>query len=584
MTSSVTIAAPALELVLELGGALSAVSPEQHRSLERRATVEIETLLAALGVAPGCRIRVEAGVRHEPLCVRFGARVLVAPPQLTEQLWQALLPEWDRDAQSMADALAAVAVDESEARQELLHTFLSALAVETLKLRPQRLLRPPDVERVATALRLRAPESTLATDLARLTRILSEPLAEGIACSPADPNFLAALSDADGEGSEDQLVESLISALRMHTAEVRVEREYLEALLERDLEEAIPLPGSAPRATELFYLMSDGLFYELGIRVPPVILVPDASLPPLTCRVCVSKATGPLIGLLPLDRVLTTAEPADLKEHGIAARSARNPANGNAASVAPAQDAARIDALGFNVWTPFEYLILVLSDGLRRKAAHLVDCETIEYELSQLDHAFPDLVRGALSCVPLARLTAVTRGLLRENVSVRNLRTILERMIGFCMSLANDPHIADTVDANVGALEFVRMGLRAAINAALADGSTLFLYLLAPEIEARLKQHFGSADSPVPLGEQQLDDLRDAIAGEIHPDRQQAVLLTHNSLRFALHDLLRDTLPHVAVLAWEEVAPQWVVEPLARIEIPQSWKAATESAKEELAG
>ncbi|HEV2039594.1 MAG TPA: hypothetical protein VGT81_06035, partial [Casimicrobiaceae bacterium] len=96
-------------------------------------------------------------------------------------------------------------------------------------------------------------------------------------------------------------------------------------LLERDVEEPIPLSGATARATELFYPMSDGLFHELGIRLPPIVLVADDTLPARCCRICIDDAPGPLLALIALDTVLVNVPREDLEREKIAARRARNP-------------------------------------------------------------------------------------------------------------------------------------------------------------------------------------------------------------------------------------------------------------------
>ena len=119
-------------------------------------------------------------------------------------------------------------------------------------------------------------------------------------------------------------------------------------------------------------MLSDGLFYELGVRFPSI---------EFRC----SSDTGetnyyhilvwgiPLVGgELRKDRWFFGASPATLQGAGIAAESAINPANGNIggwvsdSSLEKAR--AYADELGIHYWRPFEYVVLHLAAVFRVNA------------------------------------------------------------------------------------------------------------------------------------------------------------------------------------------------------------------------
>ncbi len=76
-----------------------------------------------------------------------------------------------------------------------------------------------------------------------------------------------------------------------------------------------------------------------------------------------------------------------------------------------------------------------LDDGvgaeLRRQAGRLLGIEDVEWALARLDEVFSALVSAVLERVALGDLTRVLRALLEEQVSTRDLRALLERLVQY---------------------------------------------------------------------------------------------------------------------------------------------------------
>ena len=95
------------------------------------------------------------------------------------------------------------------------------------------------------------------------------------------------------------------------------------------------------------------------------------------------------------------------------------------------------------------YFILCLADTLRRHGACFVDSKAALASIEALELASPALVKAARLHLSDERVTRVLRGLAAEQISVRNLRQILEALLEF------------DVDARSGdVLEFVRASLQ----------------------------------------------------------------------------------------------------------------------------
>jgi FHIPEP family len=538
-----------LSLVIEPGSALSALAESEvfARDLENEAAVEFNIALEKLGLGPGSEVCVRFRNSDQWLRLSLEERQLVFPKALPVQLWRALTMDDNVGIDGIIQALNEKLASHDTEQRRVVIRFLAGLAVEAAKLRPEHLLRRSDVERITRVLTERGLRSTMGEG-PDLQLPLHELLGLGIACSPANEVLLEALSQlAPWAGPVDEFVEWLITTLRPQRIEVRVQRDYLEELLNRDIEIPLMLESATDSAPEATKQLAERLFNEMGLRLPPVVLAPADELPPRCCRVSIADLPGPLVALPPPDRAL-------------------------------------VNALGL----PFEYLVLVLEAQIRAAAPRLVDLEAVEYELAEHYQVFPALVDAALGSLRLPQLTSVIRGLLREGLSVRNLRVILERMMAFtavsaptadrlCLDdrlLLDErvfPHAVDTPEAR---LQFVRIGLRHAISARCGQDHTISAFLLTRELENNIVEHLASLSrdsTPLPNGTQ-LDTLRDTISHEMTVE-EHSVLLTSSSLRLWFYNLLRDGLPRVSVLAREEVAPEWSLRTIKRIRPPAAWLA-----------
>jgi hypothetical protein len=80
---------------------------------------------------------------------------------------------------------------------------------------------------------------------------------------------------------------------------------------------------------------------------------------------------------------------------------------------------------------PFSSLAGGVGAELRRQAGRLLGIEDVEWALARLEEVFPKLVAATLERVALGDLTRVLRALLEEQVSIRDLRAILERLVQY---------------------------------------------------------------------------------------------------------------------------------------------------------
>jgi type III secretion protein V len=375
---------------------------------------------------------------------------------------------------------------------------------------------------------------------------------------------------AAGDGKPEELRERLLDALVRERVELHVPAGY-----------APRLGSGVPDAdgSDLLGFAAEGLLVELGVAFPPfafagpvredVFTVTLNHLPTLPTR------------LLEEDECLVNDTAERLALAGVEARATVNPATEQPASIAPLADRDRLDATGLTTWDPPGFLILTLADALRRHAGCFVTSTMIDARLDALAVAAPALVNAARQTVPPARLTALTRALVSEQVSIQDLRAVLERLIDLAYTgpaegrwaLLDDPAFTepwprlDAAASDVQLVRFVRAGLRRRIVHKQARGTaTLVVYLLDPQIEQRLREDDGQP------GEAYEQRLLDAIGHEMSclpPTAMVPAILTQGDVRAAVRATLRATYPRIPVLAYDELTTDLNVQPVARITLAE---------------
>lgn len=205
-----------------------------------------------------------------------------------------------------------------------------------------------------------------------------------------------------------------------------------------------------------------------------------------------------------------------------------------------------------------------LGELLRRRAAWFISMRTVEEMSDRLEVVLPDTMRTVRERYPLEWLTAVARAAVDEGTSLRNLATVLDRLLDL------DPHpSADTyrmregsppqVDRGTGdlpaprdAVALVRQRLREEV-ARTTTAAEVLVHRLPPELEERL-------DVAVRAGAPSAADA-EAAAAEAREVAWDGLPLVAPSLalRGWLRDTLRGELPELEVVALTEYPPALTV-------------------------
>jgi len=205
---------------------------------------------------------------------------------------------------------------------------------------------------------------------------------------------------------------------------------------------------------------------------------------------------------------------------------------------------------GFTVVDPATVLSTHLSELIKNHAAEFLGRQELQYMLDRLAKTHPKVVDDLVpALLPLGAVLQVLRGLLREQVSIRDLLTILE-------ALAD--HAPRTQDPEL-LTEYARQSLGRQIAAQYRDhaGMVHYIALNRPTEELiRTGLRNDGTGSQLVMDPMRAQELLRRIGGEV--ERHAAaqilpVILAAPSIRAAVRRLVERALPQVAVLSPSEL-------------------------------
>jgi len=234
---------------------------------------------------------------------------------------------------------------------------------------------------------------------------------------------------------------------------------------------------------------------------------------------------------------------------------------------------ARAEAAGLTLVDPPSVVTTHLSELLRRNAHELLGRQEAQELLAITGKETPKLVEDVVpGTVTLGELVRVLRGLLREGVSIRDFRTILEAVADAA------PRSKETS----WLVEQARRRLARQVTSRVAsEGGVVKAITLDRPTEDALRQSLGTCDGEPALAPD-VEMARRLIASlESHAQRLATaglpvVMLAPPDLRRPLFDFASRFVPDLWVIAARELVPGTSVEPAGVVQVshPQLQNAA----------
>jgi flagellar biosynthesis protein FlhA len=294
--------------------------------------------------------------------------------------------------------------------------------------------------------------------------------------------------------------------------------------------------------------LRQSLAQQLGFIVPPIHITDNVRL---KAREYVVALRGVEIARWEMLQDHLMAISSEGSPRPLAGTPTKEPAFGVAAIWIPTALQNQALASGYAVVDQTSVLATHLAEVVKQHAYELLTRQETKRLLDRLAESHPKLVEELVpKILSLGEVQKVLQQLLREQVSVRDLPSILETLLDTAPSSKNPVTLVESVRQALG---------RALVRPLLTDGG-LRVVTLDHTLEEELARAFGGPQAPAataalqpPFARRILEGMR-RIAGE-QVSVASPVLMCSTPARYHLKRLLEPFLPKVVVLSPLEIPP-----------------------------
>ncbi|MCP4502551.1 MAG: flagellar biosynthesis protein FlhA [Deltaproteobacteria bacterium] len=294
---------------------------------------------------------------------------------------------------------------------------------------------------------------------------------------------------------------------------------------------------------------------ELGIVLPPVHLKDSLGIDADEYRVSLRGleiAAGKAFG----DRFMVL-DPAG-NDPSVMGISATEPTFGLPARWVSGEQRGEAEAKGYTVIDSASVLTTHLGELLRKNAYDLVGRQETQELLDVIKLTAPRLVDEVVpQVISLGELAQVVRGLLREGVSVRDFKSILEAVADASVRSKEEHHL----------VEAARLRLRRQITSQVAEEREVKAITLDRITENALRQTLGQSDGEIIIAPD-VETARKLItsleeqAAQLASAGYPTVVLAPPDLRRPIFNFASRFIPDLWVISARELTPGTQVEPV----------------------
>jgi hypothetical protein len=601
---------PEIPVLVELDTAIAALSQAPGmEEFQQRLASGLGELVRSLNLPGEPRVKVYIADNPRLIGVRVHGASLVYSTKIMEQLWLAMAPTDLHPLLAIPQLPGSAApravwyqtyIDDlmnasGEADWTLAFDYLAALVTHIIAEQPASLVSRDQVEVFLQDGISQMGHVELAQTqeaIPQLEMLLKLLLDLGV--SPSEPSRLLYVYLA-GPALERSIADSMEAAftrLRSNRIEIQIHPQdlpgYFLELVDGELLSVYDEQVDQV-IQEVFRYLEEEIFEELGILLPDLVWAPSDKLRPGTISFKINHLSGTPFRALQPDELLVNETVDRLAQEGITSRLMINPTNQQKAAVVAKDQREPLESMGHATWDSPAYLVLALASEIRRLAARLLSLADVEYALAQLESNFPDLVHTVLSLFSFEDITRVLRGLLRERISIKDLRLILETLLQYDSILVDDgtffllderlPVVEKTIPQETGQwsnyLKFIRSRIKEQFRNKFARGTnTLVAYLVDPKIEKRLLKLLSgtsNGDQEGTLSEVEREQILAAFRSEISylPELVSLpVVITTLDVRPLLQEIVAPEFPELDVVSYAELSADLNIQPVARILLP----------------
>ncbi|KQN27869.1 flagellar biosynthesis protein FlhA [Sphingomonas sp. Leaf38] len=303
---------------------------------------------------------------------------------------------------------------------------------------------------------------------------------------------------------------------------------------------------------------------ELGFVVPQVRVRDDINLAPYVYRILVN---GVVVGEDTVSPDEMLALDTGQAYGDLFGKKVKDPTFGLDATWVDASDADAATGAGYLVVDPGTVMATHLNHLLGQNAADLLGQDEVQALLDGLKERAAQLV-AALAPLPITTLTQVLKGLLAENVPLKEFRRIAGAIAVAAQRTQDAEELIETIRPELGALIIQKLcGVREPLRVMTLEGHLEGLLGQAMRAD-QSRRHVIEPD----LGRRIVEALQRA-AEPLIAEAKPFALVVQPSIRLAIRKLVRTCLPDTPVLSFFEVPEEKAVEVVAVIGASQPAQA-----------
>jgi len=300
---------------------------------------------------------------------------------------------------------------------------------------------------------------------------------------------------------------------------------------------------------------------ELGFVVPQVRVRDDINLAPFHYRIVVGGVTVGEDQVSP-DEMLALDTGQAVGQ--LSGKRAKDPTFGLDAVWIQQGDADAATGAGYLVVDPGTVVATHLNHQLGQHASELLGADEVQALLDGLKEKSPQLVAAlSPSPLPLTTLTQVLKGLLAENVPLKEFRRIAAAISVAAQKTLDADDIIETIRPELGGLIIQKLcGVREPLRVMTLEGQLEGLLGQAVRSDPS-RRHTIEPD----LGRRIVDALQRA-AQPLIDEAKPFALVVQPAIRVAIRKLVKTCLPDTPVMSFFEVPEEKAVEVVAVIGAP----------------
>jgi type III secretion protein V len=229
-----------------------------------------------------------------------------------------------------------------------------------------------------------------------------------------------------------------------------------------------------------------------------------------------------------------------------------------------------LEKAGMQVMTLSSMLTYHLAHVLKAHASEFIGVQETMFLMNQMQKNFGELVREVTRLLPAITITDVLQRLVSEEISIRDMRTILEALVTWGQR-EKDPIVL---------AEHVRGALSRYITHKFSGGQNVIpAYLISKEIEdvvrGAVRQTSGASYLALsPDVHRELITTMKAMIGNVGQHGMAPVILAPMDIRRFMRKIVERDFPNLAVLSYQELTPSANIQPLERIKMAYQISAA----------